>query len=83
PPLHLNASRPLTPDDNHPLPRPIHYYCWSLNHWQPLQPQPLAAALDNLSFPAAAQHPPGEAVTYLAQTRPLNATPWNLPLLSP
>ncbi|MGV8314993.1 sensor histidine kinase, partial [Pseudomonas aeruginosa] len=36
-----------------------------------------------LSFPADEQHPRGEAVTYLAQTRALNDTPWNLTLLSP
>ncbi len=39
--------------------------------------------MEKLSFPADEQHPRGEAVTYLAQTRALNDTPWNLTLLSP
>ena len=61
----------------------MQYYWWALNEWQPLQREPLAAGVEKLSFPADEQHPRGEAVTYLAQTRALNDTPWNLTLLSP
>ncbi|MEZ1355419.1 sensor histidine kinase, partial [Pseudomonas aeruginosa] len=83
PALRLKAVRPLSADDKERLARSMQYYWWALNEWQPLLREPLAAGVEKLSFPADEQHPRGEAVTYLAQTRALNDTPWNLTLLSP
>ncbi|HCL4034182.1 TPA: sensor histidine kinase, partial [Pseudomonas aeruginosa] len=83
PALRLKAVRSLSADDKERLARSMQYYWWALNEWQPLQREPLAAGVEKLSFPADEQHPRGEAVTYLAQTRALNDTPWNLTLLSP
>ena len=81
PALRLKAVRSLSADDKR-LARSMQYYWWALNEWQPL----LRAAgrrSGEAQFPADEQHPRGEAVTYLAQTRALNDTPWNLTLLSP
>ncbi len=83
PALRLKAVRSLSADDKERLARSMQYYWWALNEWQPLLREPLAAGVEKLSFPADEQHPRGEAVTYLAQTRALNDTPWNLTLLSP
>ncbi|MGU2528941.1 cache domain-containing protein, partial [Pseudomonas aeruginosa] len=83
PALRLKAVRSLSADDKERLARSMQYYWWALNEWQPLLREPLAAGVEKLSFPADEQYPRGEAVTYLAQTRALNDTPWNLTLLSP
>ncbi|MBK3443264.1 MULTISPECIES: sensor histidine kinase [Pseudomonas] len=84
PARRLKAVRPLSDDTKDRLAHSLQYYWATLNELQPLARERLNEGTEKLTFPANTevvndQH----AVSYLAQTRPLNDTPWNFTLLTP
>ena len=84
PARRLKAVRPLSDDTKDRLAHSLQYYWATLNELEPLARERLNEGTEKLTFPANAevvndQH----AVSYLAQTRPLNDTPWNFTLLTP
>ncbi|MBD8184646.1 sensor histidine kinase [Pseudomonas viridiflava] len=84
PARRLKSVRPLTPDIKERLARSLQYYWWPLNELVPLERESLSESVEKLTFPANAtvdrEH---TQVSYLAQTRPLNDSPWHLTLLTP
>lgn len=84
PSRRLKSVRPLTPETKERLARSLQYYWWPLNELVPLAREPLAEGVEKLTFPAntSVDHDHTE-VSYLAQTRRLNDTPWHLTLLTP
>ncbi|CRM81248.1 putative two-component system sensor kinase [Pseudomonas sp. FH4] len=84
PARRLKAVRPLSDDTKERLARSLQYYWATLNELQPLAREHLTAGSEKLTFPANSEVVADEQeVTYLAQTRPLNDTPWNFTLLTP
>ncbi|MFA7941983.1 ATP-binding protein [Pseudomonas brenneri] len=84
PARRLKAVRPLSDDTKERLARSLQYYWATLNELQPLAREHLDASTEKLTFPANSEVVADEQeVTYLAQTRPLNDTPWNFTLLTP
>ncbi len=84
PARRLKAVRPLSDDTKERLARSLQYYWATLNELQPLARERLDAGTEKLTFPANSEVVADEhEVTYLAQTRPLNDTPWNFTLLTP
>jgi len=84
PARRLKAVRPLSDDTKDRLAHSLQYYWATLNELQPLARERLNEGTEKLTFPANSevvndQH----AASYLAQTRPLNDTPWNFTLLTP
>jgi two-component system sensor histidine kinase AauS len=84
PSRRLKSVRPLTPETKERLARSLQYYWWPLNELIPLAREQLAEGVEKLTFPAniSVDHEHTE-VSYLAQTRRLNDTPWHLTLLTP
>lgn len=84
PARRLKSVRPLTPETKERLARSLQYYWWPLNELVPLAREQLAEGVEKLTFPAntSVDHDHTE-VSYLAQTRRLNDTPWHLTLLTP
>lgn len=84
PARRLKSVRPLTPETKERLARSLQYYWWPLNELVPLAREQLAEGVEKLTFPAntSVDHDHTE-VSYLAQTRGLNDTPWHLTLLTP
>jgi two-component system sensor histidine kinase AauS len=84
PSRRLKSVRPLTPETKERLARSLQYYWWPLNELVPLAREQLAEGVEKLTFPAntSVDHDPTD-VSYLAQTRRLNDTPWHLTLLTP
>ncbi|MCF5709349.1 sensor histidine kinase [Pseudomonas syringae] len=84
PARRLKSVRPLTPTIKERLARSLQYYWWPLNELVPLERESLSEGVEKLTFPANVtvdrEH---TQVSYLAQTRPLNDTPWHLTLLTP
>ncbi|MBD8491678.1 two-component sensor histidine kinase AauS [Pseudomonas syringae] len=84
PARRLKSVRPLTPTIKERLARSLQYYWWPLNELVPLERQSLTEGVEELTFPAnASVDQEHTQVSYLAQTRPLNDTPWHLTLLTP
>jgi two-component system sensor histidine kinase AauS len=84
PARRLKSVRPLSDDTKERLARSLQYYWWPLNELQPLARETLADGVEKLTFPANSEVVNDEhEVSYLAQTRPLNDTPWNFTLLTP
>ncbi|MBT9299733.1 two-component sensor histidine kinase AauS [Pseudomonas sp. TAE6080] len=84
PARRLKAVRPLSDDTKERLARSLQYYWATLNELQPLAREHLTAGSEKLTFPANSEVvADDQEVTYLAQTRPLNDTPWNFTLLTP
>lgn len=84
PARRLKAVRPLSDETKDRLAHSLQYYWATLNELEPLARERLNAGTEKLTFPANSevvndQH----EVSYLAQTRPLNDTPWNFTLLIP
>src|SRR5476649_850044 len=69
PARRLKAVRPLSDDTKERLARSLQYYWATLNELEPLARERLSEGTEKLTFPA--------------QTRPLNDTPWNFTLLTP
>jgi two-component system sensor histidine kinase AauS len=84
PSRRLKSVRPLTPETKERLARSLQYYWSPLNELVPLAREQLAEGVEKLTFPAntSVDHDPTD-VSYLAQTRRLNDTPWHLTLLTP
>ncbi len=84
PARRLKSVRPLTPEIKERLARSLQYYWWPLNELQPLARERLAEGVETLTFPANTElAKDGDSVSYLAQTRLLNDTPWHFTLLTP
>ncbi|WP_172147921.1 sensor histidine kinase [Pseudomonas tumuqii] len=84
PARRLKAVHPLGPNTRERLARSLQYHWWALEELQPLARRALGDGIEQVSFAAtraAGQAP--EAIDYLAQTRPLDDTPWHLTLLTP
>ncbi|MBC3335140.1 sensor histidine kinase [Pseudomonas proteolytica] len=83
PARRLKAVRPLSDETKERLARSLQYYWATLNELQPLAREHLDAGTEKLTFPANSEVvADDQEVTYLAQTRPLNDTPWNFTLLT-
>ena len=84
PSRRLKSVRPLTAEIKEQLARSLQYYWWPLIELQPLASEQLGEGTEKVTFAA---NPGGEAdekeVSYLAQTRRLNDTPWDITLLTP
>ncbi|MBC3255681.1 sensor histidine kinase [Pseudomonas paralactis] len=84
PARRLKAVRPLSDDTKDRLAHSLQYYWATLNELQPLARERLNEGTEKLTFPANSEVVNDRhAVSYLAQTRPLNDTPWNFTLLTP
>ncbi|MDE1163818.1 MAG: ATP-binding protein [Pseudomonas sp.] len=83
PARRLKSVRPLTPQIKERLARSLQYYWFPLNELVPLDRETLAEGVEKLTFPAPADQKQGpHAISYLAQTRSLNDTPWHFTLLT-
>ena len=84
PSRRLKSVRPLSADTKEKLARSLQYYWWPLNELQPLQREQLADGVEKVTFATNSEvitdH---QQVSYLAQTRNLNDTPWDITLLTP
>ena len=84
PARRLKAVRPLSDETKDRLAHSLQYYWATLNELEPLARERLNEGTEKLTFPANSEVVNDEqAVSYLAQTRPLNDTPWNFTLLTP
>jgi two-component system sensor histidine kinase AauS len=84
PARRLKAVRPLSDDTKDRLANSLQYYWATLNALEPLARERLNEGSEKLTFPANSEVLNDKAeVSYLAQTRPLNDTPWNFTLLTP
>ena len=84
PARRLKAVRPLSDDTKDRLAHSLQYYWATLNELEPLARERLNEGSEKLTFPANSEVVNDEhEVSYLAQTRPLNDTPWNFTLLTP
>ena len=84
PARRLKAVRPLSDNTKERLAHSLQYYWATLNELEPLARERLNAGTEKLTFPANSEVVNDEhEVSYLAQTRPLNDTPWSFTLLTP
>jgi len=84
PARRLKAVRPLSDDTKDRLAHSLQYYWATLNELEPLARERLNEGTEKLTFPANSEVVNDEHEgSYLAQTRPLNDTPWNFTLLTP
>ncbi|MCU1782469.1 sensor histidine kinase [Pseudomonas sp. 13B_2.1_Bac1] len=84
PARRLKAVRPLSDDTKERLAHSLQYYWATLNELEPLARERINEGSEKLTFPANSEVVNDEhEVSYLAQTRPLNDTPWNFTLLTP
>lgn len=81
PSRRLKAVRPLTADIKERLARSLQYHWSSLDELVPQTRATLGEGVEQVSFEDA--DAPDQSISYLAQTRPLEDTPWHLTLLSP
>jgi len=84
PARRLKAVRPLSDDTRDRLAHSLQYYWATLSALEPLARERLNEGSEKLTFPANSEVISDKhEVSYLAQTRPLNDTPWNFTLLTP
>ncbi|TBV03250.1 sensor histidine kinase [Phytopseudomonas dryadis] len=83
PARRLKAVRPLNADIKERLARSLQYHWSSLDELIPLARTPLGEGVEHVSFAAGTPASRDQSINYLAQTRPLDDTPWHLTLLSP
>ncbi|CRM15474.1 sensor histidine kinase [Pseudomonas sp. 44 R 15] len=84
PARRLKAVRPLSDDTRDRLAHSLQYYWATLSALEPLARERLNEGSEKLTFPANSEVVSDKhEVSYLAQTRPLNDTPWNFTLLTP
>ncbi|MET1077400.1 MAG: ATP-binding protein [Pseudomonas sp.] len=84
PARRLKSVRPLTAESRERMARSLQYYWSELNELQPLSRQPIADGVEQLDFagrPQAGREP--QVLSYLAQTRRLQDSPWDFTLLTP
>ncbi|MBO5393371.1 MAG: sensor histidine kinase, partial [Pseudomonas sp.] len=84
PTRRLKSIHPLSADTKERLARSLQYYWWPLNELEPLERENLAEGVEKVTFASSndvvTDH---QEVSYLAQTRRLNDTPWDITLLTP
>ncbi|MFJ7885155.1 ATP-binding protein [Pseudomonas sp. NPDC096917] len=84
PSRRLKSVRPLTADIKERLARSLQYYWWPLIELQPLASEQLGEGTEKVTFAAnPGDESDDKEVSYLAQTRRLNDTPWDITLLTP
>lgn len=84
PNLRLKSVRPLTSQTKERLARSLQYYWWPLNELGPLEREQLAEGVETVTFATHSDVASDDKeVSYLAQTRNLNDTPWDITLLTP
>lgn len=84
PARRLKAVRPLSDEVKERLAHSLQYYWATLNELEPLARERLKEGTEKLTFPANSEVVNDEhEVSYLAQSRPLNDTPWSFTLLIP
>jgi len=84
PARRLKAVRPLSDDTKDRLAHSLQYYWATLSALEPLARERLNEGSEKLTFPANSEVASDKhEASYLAQTRPLNDTPWNFTLLTP
>ena len=84
PNLRLKSVRPLTSQTKERLARSLQYYWWPLNELEPLEREQLAEGVETVTFATHSDVASDDKeVSYLAQTRNLNDTPWDITLLTP
>ncbi|MBI6602618.1 MULTISPECIES: sensor histidine kinase [Pseudomonas] len=84
PARRLKAVRPLSDEVKERLAHSLQYYWATLNELEPLARERLKEGTEKLTFPANSEVVNDEhEVSYLAQSRPLNDTPWSFTLLTP
>ena len=84
PARRLKAVRPLTADIKERLARSLQYHWSALDELIPLSREPLSETAEQVSFASESDaNGASDTVSYLAQTRALDDTPWHLTLLSP
>ena len=82
PSRRLKSVRPLTADIKERLARSLQYYWWPLIELQPLASEQLGEGVEKVTFAAnPGSETDNKEVSYLAQTRRLNDTPWDITLL--
>ena len=84
PSRRLKSVRPLTAEIKERLARSLQYYWWPLIELQPLASEQLGEGVEKVTFAAnPGSETDNKEVSYLAQTRRLNDTPWDITLLTP
>lgn len=83
PSRRLKAIHPLDAPTRERLARSLQYYWWALKELQPLGRETLSNGVEQISFPSKGEPGQPAQANYLAQSRPLNDTPWHLTLLTP
>ncbi|WP_070884934.1 sensor histidine kinase [Pseudomonas sp. D2-3] len=83
PARRLKAVRPLVAETKERLARSLQYHWSSLDELIPLARQALDTGVEQVSFAGHNAQDASEVTHYLAQSRPLEDTPWHLTLLSP
>ncbi|WP_300730673.1 ATP-binding protein [Pseudomonas sp.] len=84
PSLRLKSVRPLSADTKERLARSMQYYWWPLNELSPLAREQLSDGVEKVTYAINNTVVTDEKkVSYLAQTRNLNDTPWDITLLTP
>ncbi len=84
PSRRLKSVRPLTAEIKERLARSLQYYWWPLIELQPLASEQLGEGVEKVTFAATpGAETDNKEVSYLAQTRRLNDTPWDITLLTP
>ena len=84
PARRLKSVRALTPEIKERLARSLQYYWWPLNELEPLARERLAEGVEKVTFAGNNEVvTDNQKISYLAQTRRLNDTPWDITLLTP
>ena len=84
PSRRLKSVRPLTAEIKERLARSLQYYWWPLIELQPLASEQLGEGVEKVTYAAnPGVETDNKEVSYLAQTRRLNDTPWDITLLTP
>ena len=84
PARRLKSVRALTPEIKEQLALSLQYYWWPLNELQPLAREQVAEGVEKVTFAGNSNVvADNQKISYLAQTRRLNDTPWDITLLTP
>lgn len=84
PARRLKSVRALTPEIKERLARSLQYYWWPINELEPLARERLAEGVEKVTFAGNNEVvTDNQKISYLAQTRRLNDTPWDITLLTP
>ncbi len=85
PKRRLKAVYPLSDEKREALVRSLQYHWWTFTELNPVERLPLGPGVERITLQRSADAEQGETntVSYLAQTRRLSDTPWDLTVLSP